>query len=237
MLPDFTLNKGANATSIFDRRILRRVSLTEGATGEGDHSIPTSVACVVDVETIGFSLDKDAIIELALRRIHFDTEGVVTDIEPAHVWREDPCRPVPDKTVRHTGATNRHVEGPRIDQDEVLCLMASSDIVIAHFAQFARPFLSKRIPPLAEMLWGCSCHDVDWAHNGFEGRSLGWLCCQTGWFRDGHRALANVDAIITLLRHPQLDGTTFLSELVSNVIQTSTYCLRTSAWKRSHDRG
>ena len=41
---------GSATGSIFDRRILRRVALDEGPTGEGVVEIPQTVAAVVDVE-------------------------------------------------------------------------------------------------------------------------------------------------------------------------------------------
>ncbi|MGB3712125.1 MAG: 3'-5' exonuclease [Erythrobacter sp.] len=208
---------GSATGSIFDRRILRRVALDEGPTGEGVTEIPQTIAAVVDVETTGLSLGSDSIIEFALRRIHFDGDGIVTNIEPAHVWREDPGCPIPAEVTRLTGLTDDHVKGQRIDEDEVLSLLGGSDLLIAHFAAFDKPFLAKRITPIADMVWGCSCVDIDWAHNGFEGRALGWLCAQAGWFFDGHRALADVDAAITLLRHPALNNRTILAELVENV--------------------
>ena len=207
---------GGAPSSIFDRRILRRINLKDGSTGEGSLRTPSKIAAVVDVETTGLSLDDDAIIEFALRRIHFDADGIVTHIEPAHVWREDPGYPIPRDVTRLTGLTDAHVKDQRIDEDEVLALLQDCDLVVAHFAAFDKPFLSKRIEPITQMPWGCSCVDIDWQHNGFDGRGLGWLCSQAGWFFDGHRALADVDAVITLLRHSALDQRPLLAELAEN---------------------
>lgn len=207
---------GGAKGSLFDRRILRRVDIKEGPTGDGSSSTLPTIAAVVDVETTGLSHESDAIIEFALRRIHFDGDGVVTEIEPAHVWREDPGRPIPKEVTRLTGLTDAHVEGQRIDEKEVSTALQDCGLVVAHFAAFDKPFLTKRIASFGDMLWGCSCVDIDWQHNGFDGRGLGWLCAQAGWFFDGHRALADVDAAITLLRHPALDQLPLLAELVEN---------------------
>lgn len=215
-----TINGGrTDPASVFDRRILRRVRVEEGPTGQGDAAQPQNVACVVDVETTGFSLEEDGIIEFAARRVHFDDDGVITHIERASVWREDPGRPIPPEITRLTGLTDDHVAGQRIDEDEVLENLAGSDIVVAHFAQFDKPFLTKRIAPIGGMLWGCSCVDVDWSRAGYDGRALGWLCSQAGWFFDGHRALDDVDAVVTLLRSQKPDGEPILAELVRGARQ------------------
>lgn len=216
MGPSFTSIEGISTASIFDRKILRRVNLEEGSTGEGQVDHPENVAAIIDVETTGLSLDSDAIIELAIRRIYFDHHGIVTYIEPVFTCLEDPGFPIPKEITRLTGIADQHVKGQRINEDEVLDLLDEVDIIIAHHAGFDKPFLSQRIPPLREKVWGCSCADVDWPNNGFEGRGLGWLCAQAGWFFDGHRASADIDAVITLLRYPGLDYPTILAELYDN---------------------
>ena len=216
MTQQLTILNGGADNSIFDRRILRRVALEAGPTGEGAATAPQMIAAVVDVETTGLSLEEDAIIEFALRRIHFDVHGVVTAIEPGHTWREDPGRPIPEEVTRLTGLTDKHVGGQRIDEDEVLALLDDVDLVIAHHAAFDKPFLVRRLEPIGMIRWGCSCVDVDWRANGFDGRGLGWLCAQAGWFFDGHRALADVDATITLLRHPTAGGAPILDGLLTN---------------------
>lgn len=86
--------------------------------------------------------------------------------------------------------------------------------MIAHNAAFDRKFVERRLPDAAGLSWACSMCEVDWAAAGFEGRSLGWLGVQAGWFHDAHRASGDVDAVIALLSHVLPNGRTALAELV-----------------------
>lgn len=63
--------------------------------------------------------------------------------------------------------------------------------------------------------------EIDWRANGLEGGKLGFLLMQAGWFHEGHRAGADVDAVIQLLRHRFEDGRTALSALLEKAAQPS----------------
>ena len=90
--------------------------------------------------------------------------------------------------MRITGITDHDLIGRRIDDRVANDIISSADIVIAHNAAFDRPMVEKRLTALPIKQWACSCVEIDWAAAGFEGRSLGWLCAQAGWFYDAHRA-------------------------------------------------
>lgn len=136
MTKSLTHHETTDAPSIFDRRILRRVAIKEGETGLGDADLDARIGCVVDIETTGFDLADDGIIQFAARRFRFDPDGVITFIEPPSVWHEDPGKPIPLEISRLTGITDSQVFAERIDEDEVLDLFMDVDIVIAHSAKF-----------------------------------------------------------------------------------------------------
>lgn len=195
-------------------RVLRRLRLAEGPTGEGDPDAGGVVA-VVDVETTGFDPEEDAVVELAVRRFRHDGSAV-TRIGRRYSWREDPGRPIPAEVTRLTGLSDADVAGRRIDTSLATRLLADADLIVAHNARFDLRFVERRLPGLGHPVWACSMAEVDWPAHGFDGRKLGHLLSQCGWFHDAHSAGADVDAVVALLRHPLPDGRTALAHLLES---------------------
>lgn len=204
-----------------DFRQLRRIKLPVGETGLGDPDDPTHVAVVVDVETTGLDVDKDKIIELALRRFRYGPLGHIVEIGKAWSWREDPGEPLAEDVIRLTGITDQDLIGRRIDDRIATNILSSASLIIAHNAAFDRPLVERRLPQLPQGRWACTMNEIDWQASGFEGRTLGWLCTQLGWFFDAHRAEGDVDAVITLLMHERTDGRSFMWELDSSAASDS----------------
>lgn len=197
-------------------RVLRPLALREGATGIVHDGGESRVGLVVDVETTGIDPASDVIIELAMRRFRYDRLGRILKIDRAWTWLEDPGRALPEEITRLTGITDVDLVGQEIDEEAAVRLFLSADLVIAHNASFDRKFVERRLPGAAGLPWACSCGEVDWAASKFDGRALGWLVAQAGWFFGAHRATNDVDAVIALLCHEMADGRTALAQLVDS---------------------
>lgn len=198
-----------------EERVLRRLRLVEGPTGLGDPDAGDVIA-VVDVETTGFDPEEDAVIELAIRRLRHDADGVVTRIGRLWSWREDPGRPIPPEVARLTGLTDEDVRNRSIDTAFATGLLADARFILAHNAAFDLRFVERRLPGLRAPGWACSMSEVDWPGHGFDGRKLGHLICQCGWFHDAHSAGADVDAVVALMRHGLPDGRPALAHLLES---------------------
>ncbi|WP_210358330.1 3'-5' exonuclease [Sphingomonas beigongshangi] len=203
-----------------ESRVLHRLDLTRGPTGEGRSPGPF-VGVSVDVETTGLDFESDAIIELALRRFRYDAEGIVTDLDMSRSWLEDPRRSISLETTAITGLTDADLVGRFVDDDIATAVLRSADLVVAHNSRFDRPWVERRLEGATGLAWGCSMEQVDWRAAGFDGRGLGYLLCQAGWYHSGHRAAADADAVVQLLRHRFPDGTTALSQLVARTKRSS----------------
>jgi DNA polymerase III subunit epsilon len=201
-------------------RVLHRLDVQEGPTGEGAEKGP-HVALVLDVETTGLDFERDAIIELAMRRVRYDDRGVITHIDRAYEWTEDPGKPIPPEIAALTGLRDEDVAGRLIDDDAATRLLRSASVIIAHHSRFDRRWVERRLESAQGLAWACSMEQIDWRSRGFDGRSLGFLLCQAGWFHDGHRAGVDVDAVIQLLRHPFEDGRTALADLLERSARPS----------------
>lgn len=195
-----------------DYRVLRRLEVAEGLTGVGGYE-DTGIGVALDVETTGVG-DDDVIIELALRRFRFDPEGVIVKIDRPYSWLQDPGRDLPADIVKLTGITDADVAGRLIDEEAVVRLLGSAEFVCAHNAGFDRGMVERQIEGARGLAWACTCNDVDWRAVGFDGRSLGWLLAQAGYFHGAHRAGDDVDAVIELLRHVLPGGATVLSGML-----------------------
>ena len=209
------------AVDSYDIRKLRRVNVQVGPTGIGAPDASNRVAAVIDVETTGLDQSSDKVIELAVRRFKYDDAGYITQIGERRSWREDPGFPLPLEITRLTGITDDDVAGRHIDELAAIDILASADLVIAHNAQFDRPMVERRLNDLPQLAWACSCHEINWREAGFEGRSLGWLCAQAGYFFDAHNAESDIDAVIQLLQHSNSEGYPFMAELAENAASDS----------------
>ncbi|MGO9771473.1 MAG: 3'-5' exonuclease [Roseiarcus sp.] len=218
MATDTNLSTVAAALEATGRyRVLKRLELADRAVAVVD--APTSVGVVVDTETSALDPATCKIIELAARRFRFDGQGVITTLGRRYAWCEDPGAPLDPAITRLTGLTDADLAGQKIDTTIATELLRSAKVIVAHNARYDRPLVERRLPGASGLAWACTCSDIDWPANGFEGRSLGWLLAQCGWFFDGHRASADVDAVIALLKHVMPSGRTGLKELLEHASQ------------------
>jgi len=203
-------------------KVLRRLQLPVGPINV-DCQATTSVGLVVDVETTGLDPARHKIIELGVRRFRYNDKGEILRLDHPYNWLEDPGEPLDPLTTALTGLTDEMVAGQTIDDRIAGSLFRSAEICIAHNAAFDRLFIDRRLPDCAEMAWACSLQEVDWRRRGFDGtgRALGWLLTQCGWFNEAHRTEADVDAVLAILQHESIDGTTALAELLANANQPS----------------
>lgn len=212
---DKTMDVGRLAVGDEETRVLHRLNVRAGPTGEGDDAT-TRVGVAVDVETTSTIIELGSVIELAVRGFRYDRNGVITHIDDVRTWLEDPSVPLTLETTAITGLTDADVAGRSIDEPAATSLLRSASIVVAHHAGFDRPYVEGRLEGARGLAWACTFRQVDWRSRGFDGRTLGYLLQQAGFFHRGHRAAADVDALIQLLRHRFDDGTTVLAELIGN---------------------
>ena len=102
----------------------------------------------VDCETMGFSPEHDAVIELALLPFTYTLAGTVVEVlhDEAQVHRNDPGRPLPAEITHLTGLTDDDVRGERIDVEAASALIERSGLIVAHNARF-RPAVRRAGAP------------------------------------------------------------------------------------------
>lgn len=178
-------------------RVLRKLRPREPASVPDGSGLRTGL--FVDVETTGLSALDDEIIELAMVRFFYSTDGQIHGIgESFHSFRQ-PSQPIPAEITAITGINDAMVAGCQIDPSEVASFAASAAFVAAHNAAFDRRFLERFSDVFKTKPWACSMSQVDWAAEGYEGVKLAYLANSAGFFYDKHRAVNDCAAAIELL--------------------------------------
>jgi len=171
----------------------------------------------IDTETSGLDPLKDEIIELGMIAFTYDDRGQVGDVVSRFSALRQPYHPIPAEITKLTGITNDMVAGKTIDVKEVDEFIAPADLVIAHNANFDRPFCERLFPGFSTKPWACSASEVAWPDYGFEGTKLAYLIGQCGFFHDGHRAIDDCHALLEVLsRAKHADSLSAFQELLVN---------------------
>ena len=221
----FALRERGPATVAFDEalaasldagghfRVLRRVPPLPPA---GRDSEGSAVLVGIDLETTGLT-STDEVIECAMVRARYDMRtGVILGAERIFSALREPTVPLPEEVSRITGIWPSDLVGREIDAEEVAAFVEGARLVVAHNASFDRPFAERAWPVFADLPWACSCTEIDWRALDFEGRSLGHLVMQSGFFHDGHRACDDVAAMLHLLTLETASGDPLLLSLLEH---------------------
>jgi len=197
-----------------DYRVLRELNTGAGLNVLPIQSTGEKIGVVLDIETTGLDYALDRPIEISVQRFLFDEIGRLTSVERPLSWLEDPGCALPPQTSKMTGILDADVRGRSFDERAITSALTGSDLIVAHNARFDRPFVDRRFPGLQDNKWACSLTQLDWSDLGFDGRSLGYLVMQAGWFFRGHRAQNDVVALTALLGTLVAGGRTILSHLL-----------------------
>lgn len=160
---------------------------------------------VIDSETTGLDPVEDVAFEIGFSRIEYSKRsGNLLRVLEKYEGQEDPGFPLSEEIVRITGADyEKEVKGKKFDDDRIIKAIESSDVVLAHNAFFDRNILEKRFPLLMSKPWMCSFYQGPWKELGIGSSKLDYLLTMVARrFHEGHRALADVDALTELLTHP-----------------------------------
>lgn len=178
-----------------DYRVLRRLGERLNLTPPAD----AKRAVFVDVETTGLDPLIHEIVEISLVPFTYTPDGRIYEVGPVFNGIRQPSHPIPPEMTAIHGITDAMVAGAEIDPVEVAAVIEGAAPVIAHHAEFDRPFVEKLFPAFAQRPWACSQSQIDWRGEGYDGSSLAYLSMACGFFYDRHQATADCLAAIHLL--------------------------------------
>jgi DNA polymerase III subunit epsilon len=180
-----------------DYKVLRRLNPRQPAPPPAGHG--SKVGIVIDLETAGLDPSKDEIIEVAMVKFRYSSDGVVAGVIDTFQAFNQPSAPIPPEVVDLTGITDEMVAGAKVDAKALAFFIADAKIVIAHNAGFDRKFAERCWALFEHKHWACSATEVEWQKLGFSGAKLGYLLAESGLFHDTHRALDDCYATLEIL--------------------------------------
>jgi DNA polymerase-3 subunit epsilon len=184
-----------------DYRVIRRLKPRDEFAPVTGNALSQGV--VVDTETTGLDPRSEKIIEIGVIVFDYDaTTGQVVRVTDVYSSLEDPGHGISDEITAITGITTDMVAGKKIDDERVNAMVSKASIVIAHNAQFDRPFLEKRLPVFARLAWGCTLADINWTNEKVWSRKLEAIAQAMNFFFDAHRALDDCRALLEILATP-----------------------------------
>jgi DNA polymerase-3 subunit epsilon len=147
-------------------------------------------AVIVDLETTGIVPEDDEIIEIGL--LEFCHESFQNpSITRVYSGLSEPTSPLTDIIKKITGLDDKVLQGQKIDWDFVYEIMARSEVIIAHNADFDRGFLERSCSyKKPKGRWACSQSHIDWQALFFKSKALNYLACDHGFVNPfAHRAM------------------------------------------------
>lgn len=166
----------------------------------------------VDVETTGWSPARDQIIELAIVAVEYNpTTLEIGEVVDRYGEFQDPGRHIPDEATAVNHITDDMVAGKSLDLERIQDIIATTDFLAAHSAQFDSGFLvallGSKLKP-----WLCTRYGIKWKRHGLQNSQLQEIL-EAHNINPGsaHRAMDDVLAALELLRH---DGCKYFQELV-----------------------
>lgn len=198
----------------WDIRILRTVAplATTALIGPDSERRPIYIG-VVDCEATSTDPQTAEVIDLAVCVLEIDCAGVITGVAELKQGLRDPGMAIPQEVTRLTGISDADVAGTQFDAEDWTHLLAQCDLLVAHNAAYDAVVLERLLPGIRGSDWACSMSEIDWADLGFDGRALGYLLMQIGFYNKGHRAMADVTSLVHLLSWQAPDGRSLLAHL------------------------
>ena len=202
-----------------DYKVLRRLNLvSQLPAGYEIDNIRFFQGLYLDTETNGLNIE-DEIINLAILPFVFDRETssiLSVDYSKALNIFIEPRKPLMSEVTQITGITMDMLKGHKFTEahhQSIRDLLDESVLVLAHHADFDRQRVERIVPEFRAKPWGCTWSNIDWMSRGLSGK-LELLCNQLGLFYDAHKAMADCEAGVAVLTHPDVP---VFGELLENV--------------------
>ena len=176
------------------------------------------VGSVLDVETTGLDVNECEMINIAMVQFTYDMTGRIHSVVNFVDEFQQPKDPIPEQASKVNGITDERVKGKAFNMTKIRNMINSSEILIAHQAQFDRRFMSKVFPEVNDKIWCCTLTQVEWEKDfGLKAKDLSWIGTNFGFFFDAHLALPDCWATLEILNKKNSEDQFILSYLLDTL--------------------
>jgi ATP-dependent DNA helicase PIF1 len=180
----------------------------------------TGIAACIDVETTGLNSRYDEIVELAMVLFSYDQSGI-TGIVDSYTGLREPNCDISSGAYGVHGLSLETLAGHQLDTAKIREMIEKADFLVAHNASFDRGFVTKMFPPAKKKKWLCSMSGISWRGSRALQEQLSRHDIAPG---QAHRALADVEGLLSLLSLQNDLGITYFTEMIMTMGWESGPC-------------
>lgn len=178
---------------------------------------PTDIIVgILDTETTG-NTPSDEVIELAIIELALDREtGAIKGVLDSFSGRREPGVPISAEAEAVHGISMDDVAGLSFSENDYLRIrqiVVDCSTIVAHNAQFDRPYCEKLDSIFSLSNWSCSLAEVDWRERGFGSPKLEFISMSKGFKYAAHGAHDDCVALSHVLNASPGEATPPILEL------------------------
>lgn len=180
----------------------------------------------LDTETTGLSPKDDEVIQICMLPFIYAQDPIsnnntIIGVYPPYVGFKEPSEPLSQEIIDLTGITMDMLVGQSLDIDNIESMLKKTDFIIAHNAEFDRPFTHDISASFADKKWACSMSNVAWREFGFESLKLTHLASDLGFYFEPHQADKDCLAGLAILAQVDEIGESYFQKMIINAEKDS----------------
>ncbi|MFT4636157.1 MAG: DNA polymerase-3 subunit epsilon [Arenicella sp.] len=173
----------------------------------------------LDTETTGLSHKDSEVIQICMLPFIYAHNSLTNDytiigVYPPYVGFKEPSGLLSQEIIDLTGITMDMLKGQKLDIIRIDAILEKADFVIAHNADFDRPFTHDISAKFTETKWACSMSNVPWRELGFESLKLTHLAADLGFYFAAHQADKDCLAGLAILAQVDESGESYFQKMI-----------------------
>jgi len=191
---------------------------------------------IVDIECTGLDHSADEIFNIGIAKFCYDNAGVIQGHNIGANQYREPAVPISKFISKMTRINPELLKGKSFNDEIINGLLAASDIVVAHNAEFVRPFVDIRYEASRSKIWLETKSQVEWNDYGLFDLRLIDLAHFFGFTFEAHRAIMKSLAILRIISQSPQGALKSQSILQMMLDRSKIPDVRIDAWESPFEK-